>query len=84
LTVRPYFLRVVAGCCQNGVCCHTNYWKNHEKKYLKKIISDLPTLSFSRYETGTTGIFVMPQELKHFVRNCNHVIICLTMWNCAH
>jgi hypothetical protein len=25
LTVRPYFLRVVAGCCQNGVCCHTNY-----------------------------------------------------------
>jgi hypothetical protein len=21
LTVRPYFLRVVAGCCQNGVCC---------------------------------------------------------------
>ena len=25
LTVQPYFLRVVAGCCQNGVCCHTNY-----------------------------------------------------------
>jgi hypothetical protein len=25
LTVRPYFLRVVVGCCQNGVCCHTNY-----------------------------------------------------------
>jgi hypothetical protein len=28
------------------------------KKYLKKIfISDLPTLIFSQYETGTTGIF---------------------------
>jgi hypothetical protein len=25
LTVRPYLLQVVAGCCQNGVCCHTNY-----------------------------------------------------------
>jgi hypothetical protein len=25
LTVRPYFLWVVAGCCQNGVCCHTKY-----------------------------------------------------------
>jgi hypothetical protein len=25
LTVRPYFLWVVAGCCQNGACCHTNY-----------------------------------------------------------
>jgi hypothetical protein len=35
LTVRPYFLRVVAGCCQNGVCCHTNYWKNHEKNLPK-------------------------------------------------
>jgi hypothetical protein len=35
LTV-PYFLRVVAGCCQNGVCCHTNYWKNHEKNIQKK------------------------------------------------
>jgi hypothetical protein len=80
LTVRPYFLRVVAGCCQNGVCCHTNYWKNHEKKYLKKIISDLPTLSFSRYETGTTGIFFMPQELKHLCTLilwwCNLFIFC--------
>jgi hypothetical protein len=37
LTVRPYFLRVVAGCCQNGVCCHTNYWKNHEKNIQKKL-----------------------------------------------
>jgi hypothetical protein len=28
------------------------------KKYSKKnIISDLPTLIFSRYETGTTGIY---------------------------
>jgi hypothetical protein len=34
--VRPYFLRVVEGCCQNGVCCHTNYWKNHEKNIQKK------------------------------------------------
>jgi hypothetical protein len=44
LTVRPYFLRVVAGCCQNGVCCHTNSLKKPWKKYLKKIISDLPWL----------------------------------------
>ena len=36
LTVRPYFLRVVAGCYQNGVCCHTKYWKNHEKNIQKK------------------------------------------------
>jgi hypothetical protein len=28
-----------------------------EKNIQKKIISDLPTLIFSRYETGTTGIF---------------------------
>jgi hypothetical protein len=28
------------------------------KKYSKKIVSDLPTLIFSRYETGTTGIFL--------------------------
>jgi hypothetical protein len=54
--VRPYFLRVVAGCCQNGVCCHTNYWKKHEKNFFFKFISDLPTLIFSRYETGTTGL----------------------------
>jgi hypothetical protein len=25
----------------------------------KKFISDLPTLIFSRYETGTTGIFFL-------------------------
>jgi hypothetical protein len=31
--------------------------KKHEKNIQKKIISDLPTLIFSRYETGTTGIF---------------------------
>jgi hypothetical protein len=48
LTVRPYFLWVVAGYCQNGVCCHTNYWKNHEKNIQ------------SRYETGTTGVFFTP------------------------
>jgi hypothetical protein len=34
------------------------------KKYLKKkIISDLPTLIFSRNETGTTGIFFTPNKL---------------------
>jgi hypothetical protein len=32
LTMRPYFLWVVAGCCQNGVGCHTNYRKNIEPK----------------------------------------------------
>jgi hypothetical protein len=30
----------------------------HEKNFQKKIISDLPTLISSRYETGTTGIFL--------------------------
>ena len=42
LTMRPYFLWVVAGCCQNGVGCHTNYRKNIEKK----IISDLTDPNF--------------------------------------
>jgi hypothetical protein len=31
--------------------------KTMKKICKKKIISDLPTLIFSRYETGTTGIF---------------------------
>jgi hypothetical protein len=31
--------------------------KTMKKIFKKKIISDLPTLIFSRYETGTTGIF---------------------------
>jgi hypothetical protein len=31
--------------------------KTMKKIFRKKIISDLPTLIFSRYETGTTGIF---------------------------
>jgi hypothetical protein len=35
-------------------------WKNIQKKF----ISDLPTLIFSRYETGTTGIFVGPREIE--------------------
>jgi hypothetical protein len=85
------WLRTARTACQNGVCCHTNYWtkwpkfvhrkyaslvnidvgtllqiaqqkkcQNHEKNIQKKIISDLPTLIFSRYETGTTGIFFTP------------------------
>jgi hypothetical protein len=32
--------------------------KTMKKIFQKKIISDLPTLIFSRYETGTTGIFL--------------------------
>jgi hypothetical protein len=32
--------------------------KTMKKIFKKKIISDLPTLIFSRYETGTTGIFL--------------------------
>jgi hypothetical protein len=34
--------------------------KTMKKKFKKKIISDLPTLIFSQYETGTTGIFFTP------------------------
>jgi hypothetical protein len=33
-----------------------------KKIFKKKIISDLPTLIFSRYETGTTGFFFTPYE----------------------
>jgi hypothetical protein len=36
--------------------------QNHEKKYLKKILSNLPTLVFSRHETGITGIFFRPKQ----------------------
>jgi hypothetical protein len=32
--------------------------KTMKKIFKKKFISDLPTLIFSRYETGTTGIFL--------------------------
>jgi hypothetical protein len=32
-----------------------------KKLIQKKIICDLPTLIFSRYETGTTGIFFTPK-----------------------
>jgi hypothetical protein len=46
---------VVSNCWKNT---NTNCWKNHEKNIQKKIISDLPTLIFLRYETGTTGIFL--------------------------
>jgi hypothetical protein len=31
-----------------------------KKIFKKNFISDLPTLIFSRYETGTTGIFFTP------------------------
>jgi hypothetical protein len=31
--------------------------KTMKKIFKKKFISDLPTLIFSQYETGTTGIF---------------------------
>jgi hypothetical protein len=34
--------------------------KTMKKILKKKIISDLPTLIFSGYETGTTGIFFTP------------------------
>jgi hypothetical protein len=36
--------------------------KTMKKIFKKKIISDLPTLIFSRYETGTTGIFFTPNH----------------------
>jgi hypothetical protein len=34
--------------------------KTMKKIFKKKIISNLPTLIFSRYETGTTGFFFTP------------------------
>jgi hypothetical protein len=75
------WLRAVHTACQNGICCHTNYWTKlpkfidrkyaslvnidvgtllqiaQQKIFKKNFISDLLTLIFSRYETGTTGIF---------------------------
>jgi hypothetical protein len=44
--------------------------KTMKKIFKKKIISDLLTLIFSRYETGTTGIFFTP----------NHKLIHRTYW----
>ena len=42
----------------------------------KKIISDLPTLIFSRYETGTTGIFFKPDQLvSEFVGWLVHLVV---------
>jgi Cu/Ag efflux pump CusA len=63
--MRPYFLRVVAGCCQNGTLI--------EKTMKKIFISYLPTLIFSRYETGTTGIFLRLMQPKAMFL-FNHVI----------
>jgi hypothetical protein len=37
--------------------------KTMKKKFKKIFISDLPTLIFSRYETGTTGIFFTPHGI---------------------
>jgi hypothetical protein len=77
LTVRPYFLRVVAGCCQNGVCCHTIIiGKKHEKNIQKKLFL---TLIFSRYETGTTGIFFYALQYTnlspHYIRSVLDLLI---------
>jgi hypothetical protein len=75
------WLQAAHTACQNGVCCHINYWtklpkfvhrkyaslvnidvrtllqivqqktaKTMKKIFKKKIISDLPTLIFSRYQ----------------------------------
>jgi hypothetical protein len=44
--------------------------KTMKKIFLKKFISDLPTLIFSRYETGTTGIFFLrPRKICLCVRS---------------
>jgi hypothetical protein len=37
--------------------------KAMKKIFKKKFITDLPTLIFSRYETGTTGIFFYASPL---------------------
>jgi hypothetical protein len=73
LTARPYFLRVVAGCCQNGVCCHTNYWKKPWKKYLKKNY-------FRPTDPNFFGIW--NRNHRYFFRplNCCFVSSCLTHW----
>jgi hypothetical protein len=40
--------------------------KTMKKIFKKKCISYLPTLIFSRYETGTTGIFFRPSDTGNF------------------
>jgi hypothetical protein len=49
----------------------TSYPETLTVKNLKKIISDPPTLIFSRYETGTTGIFFTPKPYPHPTPNTN-------------
>jgi hypothetical protein len=48
----------------SGLYCKSPSKKNAKtmKKIFKKIFSDLPTLIFSHYETGTTGIFFTPNS----------------------
>ena len=46
-----------------------------KKNIQKKVVSDLPTLIFLRYETGTTGIF-----LGHIIFEIEPLYISLEIW----
>jgi hypothetical protein len=59
-------------------------WKNIQKK----IISDLPTLIFLRYETGTTGIFLRPvfraTDLYYDILHSQWVTVCCVYLYSGH
>jgi hypothetical protein len=62
LTVQPYFIWVVGAAAKMASVVTLIIEKTMKKKFKKKIISNPPTLIFSRYETGTTGIFFTPDR----------------------
>ena len=53
----PYSLWVVGAAAKMASVVTLIIEKNMKKIFKKKIISNLLTLIFSRYETGNTGIF---------------------------
>jgi hypothetical protein len=63
LIIEPNCLNVIASDSANRPAENR---QNHEKIFKKKCISDLLTLIFSRYETGTTGIFLRLMQLTYF------------------
>jgi hypothetical protein len=85
----PYFLRAVAGCsitaCQNGVCCHTNYWtklpKFVHRKYASLINIDVGTLlQIAQQKTAKTMKKVFKKNIYFRPTDPNF----FTIWNRNH
>ena len=98
------WLRAARTAYQNGVCCHNNIdvgtllkiaqqktAKTMKQIFKKMFISDLPTLIFSRYETGTTGFF-RPNEENYTVCSWGQTVSTLALgkstvnerWHSSH